>query len=185
MIVISTAATVYIFRKSSYQWVKFMYVLCVLQNYVTLYLSCGDYYEQSRYHYTETDLVAWTISSAVFLFFFFTIIIYWLFGFKYWIISIEVPKFLNGEMPTPSETRYAIINYSAISFLVFACGVTAYFRFQLSRQEVGDPHLPDNHLFWILFVLYTFIALLLIVTSIFLGDALRRLRKQIVKTNNL
>ena len=110
-----------------------MFVLCIMQNFVTLFLSCGDYYEQSCYHSTQTDLVAWTISSAVFLFFFFSIIIYWLFGFKYWIISIEVPKFLNSDVPTSSETRYAIINFSAIAFLVVSCGITAYFRFQLSR----------------------------------------------------
>ena len=106
MIVISIAATVYIFHKSGYQWVKFMYLLCVLQNFVTLYFSFAGYYEQSRYHETQTELVAWIITSAVFLFDFFSIIIYWLFGFKYWIISIEVPKFLNGELPTNSETKY-------------------------------------------------------------------------------
>ena len=34
-------------------------------------------------------------------------------------------------------------------------------------------------------MLYTYIAILLIVTSIFLGDALRRLRHQIINTNQL
>jgi len=121
-----------------------MFVLCIMQNFVTLFLSCGDYYEQSRYHTTHTDLVAWTISSAVFLFFFFTIIIYWLFGFKYWIISIEVPKFLNGYVPKSPEARYETINFLAIAFLTISCGITAYFRFQLSTQNVGDPHYPTN-----------------------------------------
>jgi hypothetical protein len=100
MIFISTIWTIKIFQKSKYAWVKFMYVLCVLQNYVTLYLSFGDYFEESNKHEQEPTVVAWTISSAVFLFFFFTIIIYWLFGFKYWVIAIEVPRFLKGSEET-------------------------------------------------------------------------------------
>ena len=45
MIIITTIWTIHIFRTSKFVWVKFMYVICVLQNYVTLYLSFGDYFE--------------------------------------------------------------------------------------------------------------------------------------------
>ena len=74
-----------------------MFTLCVVQNFVTLFLSMSDYLEESEIYQKKTTLVAWLVAIAVFLWFFMSIMIYWLFGFKYWVISIEVPRYLNGN----------------------------------------------------------------------------------------
>ena len=121
------------------------------------------------------------MSSAVFLFFFFTVIIYWFFGFKYWIISIEIPRFLNEEYDhkTLSETKYTLINIVAITVIVATCFTAVYFRWLLSRARVGVPDYPDHTLYVEMFTLYVAVAVICILAALFLADALRRLRNQI------
>jgi len=97
MLAITVPITIYVFKKSKFRWVKMMFTLCVLQNVFTLYLGFGDFYEQSKHSETNTIAMSFIVSSACFFFFMTTILLYWLFGFKYWVISIEVPRFLKGE----------------------------------------------------------------------------------------
>ena len=140
MIVLTHYLTYKLDKKKGFDWVYFIYVLCIMQNYVTLCMGFGDWLEQSQWHQptpspeNHPNFVAAWISSFVGLFFFFTIVIYWLFGFKYWVIAIEVPRFINGELPPENQERkYKIYNASAVIFLAISCIVTAYFRDILSH----------------------------------------------------
>jgi hypothetical protein len=100
-----------------------------LQNFSTLYLSCADYLESSKYSESNPAKTATVVATAVFIFFFTTILIYWLFGFKYWIISREVPRFLEGNNNMSlSERKYFVINYIAISSIVLICGIACLIR---------------------------------------------------------
>jgi hypothetical protein len=137
MIGITVPATVYVFKHSAFSWVRMMFILCILQNVSTLYLSFGDYFEESYYSVTNTEAVAWVISTACFFFFFVTILIYWLFGFKYWIISREVPRFLEGSSGMAvSEQKYRNINLIVISVFALVCGYACYIRGTVSKAIV-------------------------------------------------
>ena len=37
------------------------------------------------------------IGLSIFLFYFVSNLIYWLFGFKYWVISIEIPQLISNQ----------------------------------------------------------------------------------------
>ena len=79
--------------------------------------------------------MAYTISSSVFLFFVFSVLIYWLFGFKYWVISVEVPRFLNGSTTDNvlfSEITYARINIAGVLTILMVAFIAAYYRWHLS-----------------------------------------------------
>jgi hypothetical protein len=63
------------------------------------------------------------------------VLIYWLFGFKYWVISVEVPRFLNGrttENVLFSEKTYARINIAGILTILMVSAIAAYYRWHLS-----------------------------------------------------
>lgn len=88
-------------------------------------------------------MVSWLLGIAVFLFFLMTILIYWIFGFKYWVISNEVPRFLDNSEEYKrkcSETTYSIINFFAFGVIFLTCGFAGYFRgVQASQYANGNP----------------------------------------------
>jgi hypothetical protein len=91
----------------------------------------SDYLEESEIYQEKTTFVAWLVAIAVFIWFLMSIMIYWLFGFKYWVISIEVPRYLNGnaeERRLCSETMFSLINFVAFTVMFVVCGFAAYFR---------------------------------------------------------
>lgn len=101
-------------------------------------------------------------------------------------IAIEVPRFLRGDAKTGiGESTYNKINYLGIAVITLSCGAAAYFRWHLSEQFIGIPHKPENGLLITIMSLYVWVAVLLIFTAVFLGDALRRLRAQIVGNDNM
>lgn len=133
MIGITITATIYVFKHSEFYWVRMMFILCILQNVATLYLSFGDYFEESYFSATNTYAVAWVNGTSVFFFFFITILIYWLFGFKYWIISREVPRFLEGSSGMAvSEQKYRNINIIVITVFALVCGYASDVRGRVS-----------------------------------------------------
>lgn len=71
---------------------------------------------------------------TIFFFYFVSNLMYWLFGFKYWVISIEIPQLLaveDGRRKTCTETRYNLLNWTGILVNFGACLVCAYVRGQV------------------------------------------------------
>lgn len=52
-----------------------------------------------------------------------TLLLHWLFSFKYWVISFEIPKVLqtNGPVFKSSETKYKIYNAFGITINMLFC----------------------------------------------------------------
>ena len=127
--------------------------------------------------------MAYTISSSVFLFFVFSVLIYWLFGFKYWVISVEVPRFLNGSTTDNvlfSEITYARINIAGVLTILMVAFIAAYYRWHLSvTTAFKSPDDQTNQLYRQIMISYSAIVVLAFLAALFLGDALRRLRSQI------
>ena len=95
MILVSVFLTVSVFRRTDFTWIKGMFMLCILQNLASLYFSYAHYYALKDAMSRPYE-ASWIISTAVFPFFATSILLYWLFGFKYWVISIEVPRLFSG-----------------------------------------------------------------------------------------
>lgn len=180
-LVLFVAATVYIWRKTEFSWVRKMFMLNVLLTVISMQMAFGDWLEESEWNFTHTVFTALNISVGCFLFFFLTILIYWLFGFKYWVISIEVPRFINGSSKMQlTERKYKLINYGFIALFGSVCLAACTLRYLVAMQFVDRPHFPTHRMLLSIFIMYGVICLLMVVAAVFLGDALRRLRKQIL-----
>ena len=103
-------------------------------------------------------------------------LIYWLYGFKYWVTSIEVPSNFKHKNSGKSKQFYNIISWTGIILNFALCVVVGYDRYLLSMSF-------DNSTYTIkkldvqLDLAYG-VDFLLVVSALFLADALRRLRRE-------
>ena len=72
---------------------------------------------------------------------------------------------------------FSLINFIAFVLIFITCGFAAYFRGKQSVQYVEGQ--PSDKLYSMILVFYISVIVLMVTTSIFLADALRRLRKSI------
>lgn len=129
---------------------------------------------------------------CIFLFYFTSNLMYWLFGFKYWVISIEVPHLIEAQKEGSdgqprkricTEKRYEVVNWIGILVNFIACAWLAWKRGVVSY--VSAFVYPDAELMGIVLNLYYAVTILLFISALFLGDALRRLNKSFQKDNKL
>ena len=92
MIIFSMYWFIFLMKHSTFRSVQFMLFLCVIQNFNSLWLACLYYTSETNFHKEHQNGQWLMYSVSIFLFYFLSNLIYWLFGFKYWVISIEVPK---------------------------------------------------------------------------------------------
>ena len=124
------------------------------------------------------------------MFYFTSNLMYWLFGFKYWVISIEIPNMIEAakedgkqQKRICSETRYKVLNWLGILVNFAVCAVLAWKRGLvnfISATKPPSPQLLDTCLY-----LYFAVTFLIVVSAIFLADALRRLKNSFSKDNRL
>jgi len=104
-------------------------------------------------------------------------LIYWLYGFKYWIISIEVPDaYKKRERCKLSKNSYKLISWTGV-FVNFAlCFAIAYQRYYLSLAIAYGT--ASGTMFDTQLNLQLSADGLLAISAIFLADALRRLKNE-------
>ena len=76
------------------------------------------------------------MAISIFLFYFTSNLIYWIFGFKYWVISIEVPRLIAESKEGPqsnhksicTEARYKALNWIGILINLGFCLAVAWLR---------------------------------------------------------
>ena len=115
---------------------------------------------------------------------------YWLFGYKYWVIAIEVPRLISaGEeeklnhKSICSEVRYEAFNWVVIIVNLFFCLWAGWKRGVIENASLFSnvsPQLGNT-----VMTLYTIISFLLVISACFLADALRRLKKSFNKDSRL
>ena len=93
------------------------------------------------------------IGFSIFIFYFVSNLMYWLFGFKYWVISIEIPQLISNQEAELfnsnkeivrserfcSETKYNLLNAIGILLNLFFCVWVAIKRAQLSYDMAESP----------------------------------------------
>lgn len=142
------------------------------------------------------------MSVTIFLFYFVSNLMYWLFGFKYWVISIEIPDLIEQQMTQTeeidetsadekqekkkfwTETRYNMLNAIGIAVNFVVIAYLAWERGLLDYMSV-QPGGAKRSLIELCLSLFLVVSGLLLVSAWFLADALRRLKKQFKKDKRL
>ena len=155
-----------------------MFLLCIIQDLGTAAFEFSQYLEADKaYFLKHTESTALFVSISIFLFFFLNNLIYWLYGFKYWVMSIEVPQTYNKERKCRcSERMYNVIKWVGIILNFALCSYLGYERYHLSLAFASGENIP--HLVNIQLDLQLAADALLIIAAFFLADALRRLKKE-------
>jgi hypothetical protein len=170
--------------KTKFKWVQNMILLCFWSNIISMFADAHDIF---RGWNAFSEAVCTFIDVGGYYGFQNTI--YWLFGFKYWVIGKEVPDMINDEQqefnedkPVErkqrfwTEKRYNFFNLLGLAINLVACTAN------MIKYETG--HVPAELANWVL-RLYLFQTSLLVVSAIFLGDALRMLSVQFKKDPRL
>lgn len=111
-----------------------MFFLCIVQDLATSQFELTQYLEASKqFHLNHVQSVAWGVATSIFFFFYMNNLIYWLYGFKYWVISIEVPgAYTKRDRCKLPETSYKLISWTGVVVNFALCFAIAYQRYYLS-----------------------------------------------------
>ena len=116
---------------------RFLLLLClilIVTDISTALLAVGIGMENTNIHVERTLGLASEVGITTFFFNGGTLLLHWLFSFKYWVISLEIPKVLKATGTTlkSSETKYKIYNAIGITVNMLFCVWVAVRRGQLS-----------------------------------------------------
>lgn len=145
--------------------VTIVYIIAYLQNSPTIV-------QQNPY------FIAWPMEIFAFLFYFSNNLLYWLYSLKQWTISIEVPRQISKEPKGLhiSQKCYNILKWVGIAANFTVALLLGFFRYQLcldySNGSAATTSNDNKEFVCVLCAL-----MLAMVSSLFLADALRRLRK--------
>lgn len=123
-------------------------------------------------------LFAWLLSIFITVFYFSNTLVWWLYGFKQWQISIEVPNQLNKNANglRISSSCFEIIKWIGIAINAALCLALGVFRY-LTVIKLADKSKNDFPVLHTEFRLTASSACLAVLASFFLIDALRRMNK--------
>ena len=116
---------------------------------------------------------------------------YWMFGFKYWVISIEVPRLIaaskegaeDNQKSICSEARYEALNWVGILINMGICLAVGWKRGMMEYDSAFGQ--ASDKLVVLLLCLYVTNTGLMFISALFLADALRRLNKSFSKDSRL
>jgi hypothetical protein len=199
MSVYSLWAFVYVMVKTKFKWVQFMIGICLLQNLNTIYLMKVQSFERTAWHKEHRPLEFVFIFVGIFFFYFTSNLMYWLFGFKYWVMAIEVPLLIENQQEQQrdldetreivhikrfwTERRYNVLNWIGTAINLLICLYVGYRRAYVSYLSSFGP-VPRSQTASLIEG-YCICTGLLFVSAFFLADALRRLKKSFDKDRRL
>ena len=168
-----------------------MIFLCVLENFGSCAYQFALWVELNPWAKNNEVGCSVLVGVSIFMFYFVENLMYWLFGFKYWVTSVEIQQ-IQEEQKTQSgravaaenikkkrfctETKYKVLSAFGglvnLGICLWMCIERAQLTyFTLSSQETPEKKKYD------FFDLEQAINGLLALSALFLADALRRLRK--------
>ncbi len=116
---------------------RFLLLLClilIVTDISSALLAVGLGMENTDIHVQKTLELAIEVGITTFFYNGCSLLLHWLFSFKYWVISLEIPKVLKAQDATlkSSETKYNILNAIGITVNILFCVWLAVKRSQLS-----------------------------------------------------
>jgi hypothetical protein len=135
MAVIAIGFLINSIKKTHFRWVQVIFFISVVQDLSTSALMIGVWMESDPvYRDSHAQLVALLVSISLFFFYFTNNLIYWLYGFKYWVMSIEVPGGYKKNKGFLSERAYNLISWFGILLNFALILVVSYQRYFLSMS---------------------------------------------------
>lgn len=147
--------------KTKFKWVQNMILLCLWSNIFSLFDDAHDIFSGWN-AYSEAVLTFIDVGS----YYGFQNSIYWLFGFKYWVIGKEVPDMINEEQQQDkefdeskvierkkrfwTEKRYNFFNKLGLVVNLTACFVLGCLRAKANMTKYETHIVPSNLANWVL-----------------------------------
>lgn len=179
-----------VMRFSKFKWVQKMIGLCVLSNFTTIYFLIVDRLEKTAWAKAHPLIEEINMMISIFTWYGLQNVIYWLFGFKYWIIALEIPALLNEDANGKpkkrfwTEKRYNLALYIGLFIQIADTALEGWARGRANWYVDTAPSVPpevaDN-----LANAYHSQELLLLLSGCFLMDAIRRFNNQFKKDKRL
>ena len=173
-------ALLLVLRLSKFKWVQMMIAFCVVSNLTTIWFLVMEHYEKYPVQTNNPKEYCVITVFAVWSWYAMQNIIYWLFGFKYWVIAIEVPLMMSDEQLTVkeqkrfwTEKRYRFVSTFGIVVNVVWCLFPGVMRALCGYYSTVYGHVSEQMTKTLHIALYGQDALLLL-SAIFLMDAIRR-----------
>ena len=188
MIILSLAiicTLVYVYTKpKSFRWLALMLLLCLLMNLSTISLVVCIHFETKKFHETHTELLAVCMGCSIAVFNFTTNCVQWLFSFKYWVISYEVPQKLFEAPRKSKESLYSrmntvvvLVNFAACVWLGLSRAQVTFYDAKGSDEYLRALDQTEDSL--------DVVTICLFLSALVLADALRRLKQSFDKKHKL
>jgi hypothetical protein len=147
MAFIATLALAESIKHTAFRWVQVIFFFSIVQDLTTFQTMYAVYLESDVVFRTaHPQFVAIFVGTAIFNFYFMNNLIYWLYGFKYWVMSIEVPgsykQASSGNSGRFSKKCYDLISWVGILINLALCSVLAYQRYLLSCSFDNHTYTP-------------------------------------------
>ena len=139
MACIATFALIICIMKTNFRWVQLLFLLSLLQDLGTCQFMLFTWLEQDNsFRARNEQLVAWGVATALFNFFGLNNLIYWLYGFKYWVIAREVPAAYKIKAG-PATCHISERGYTAMKWvgIVANLGLAAFLAISRYRLSIG------------------------------------------------
>lgn len=190
------ACCIVIWRRSRYVWLVATLSLLIVGDLCYVWANWGYLFEYScQFVVNHILLQRFTVGFGTGLFNILTNLFHWFFGFEYWYISRETPTLfrLKKSEDTPQAKAekarfYAAIKWTGIILNVSTCTVLLYYEWRFENDLYIDctakipPPLADVITLTTLEYVSAFFMLL---SCLFLADALRRFKKQSTLRKNI
>lgn len=92
--IIATMITFKIWFDYRFRFLMLLSICLIVTDISTALLAVGLGLENTDVHVERKSQLAWTVGISTFFFNGGTLLLHWLFSFKYWVISLEIPKVL-------------------------------------------------------------------------------------------
>lgn len=170
-------------KQARFRFIIQLILLLMVSDLALGVMAVGFYFEGDVMSLRQQNALAATIGICTFFYNFGTMTMLWLFSYKYWVIAREVPKlfFEAGRDITFNERSYRIFNVCGLVTNFIPCCLLGYYRGRLTADSSNGNGVPSDVTHPVQHYYYACTGLEL-VSTLFLCDALRRIKKS-VKSN--
>ena len=140
--------------------------------FISIYMT-----QDTPYFKSHVPTVAALTSVSIFLFYFANNSVYWLYGYKQWVISVYVPQVakLSNSKSKITQRKYNIINMAGLGVIFAVSALMAVFRYFLITQFATNSDTRSDIIINMVIGLLT--EMMLLFSAILLYKALKRFQE--------
>jgi hypothetical protein len=158
------------------------YAIFMIGTEIEVMISPPEQHQEKYGWYLATNM-----GVTVFLYYYGGSLAHWLYSYRYWVISQEIPHILYGRSwcMSAEETRrkekcYKIAEWIGTLINLFVCLVTAILRFTLSIYLTSTGAVPDKIVRWSV-IFNVSVTVLQLISGLLLLVALAQINRELSK----